>query len=102
MLTTDGSCQHAAARISNSGLIHRHGKCRFGIQPGLSTAIHAKTGGIELAQSYLSGDVEGVRSLSDKLKKVSTNAFFEDKHLEIIRMFLRADDASRSLEWKSI
>ena len=43
-----------------------------------------------MAISHLSsGDVANVRALGNELDETSTNAFFKDQHLEVIRMFLR-------------
>lgn len=45
-----------------------------------------------MAISHLSsGEVASVRPLGDELDQSSTNAFFKDEHLEVIRIFMPAD-----------
>lgn len=43
-----------------------------------------------MVTSHLSEDVERIRPFNDELDESSTNAFFKDEHLEVMRMFLRA------------
>jgi quercetin dioxygenase-like cupin family protein len=49
----------------------------------------------------LSGEVVNVRPLGDELDQTSTNAFFKDPHLEVVRVFLPAGKcmAEHAVDW---
>lgn len=46
-----------------------------------------------------SGEVVNVRSLGDELDQTSTNAFFKDPHLEVMRIFYQPASVWQSMQW---